>query len=47
METNYSKWRPIDRWEKIQTILYAVDQVMIAKSEDELQMAVSELNTII
>jgi hypothetical protein len=30
----------------IQTILYADDQVIIAKSEDELQMAVNELNRI-
>jgi hypothetical protein len=30
----------------IQTILYADNQVIIAKSEDELQMAVNELNKI-
>jgi beta-xylosidase len=31
---------------RIQTILYADDQVIIAKSEDELQMAVNDLNKI-
>jgi hypothetical protein len=31
---------------RIQTILYADDQVIIAKSEDKLQMSVSELNKI-
>jgi retron-type reverse transcriptase len=30
-----------------QTILYADDQVIIAKSEDELQMTVNELNKIV
>jgi len=32
---------------RIQTILYADDQVIIAKSEDELQMTVNELNKIV
>jgi hypothetical protein len=33
--------------EKIQTALYADDQVIIAKSEDELQMTLNEQNKII
>jgi hypothetical protein len=31
---------------RVQTILYAGDQVIIAKSEDELQMTVNDLNKI-
>jgi beta-xylosidase len=31
----------------IQTILYADDQVIIAESEDALQIAVNELNKIV
>jgi beta-xylosidase len=31
----------------IQTILYADDQVIVAESEDELQIAVNELNKIV
>jgi beta-xylosidase len=31
----------------IQTILYADDQVIISESEDELQIAVNELNKIV
>jgi beta-xylosidase len=31
----------------IKTILYADDQVIIAESEDELQIAVNELNKIV
>jgi hypothetical protein len=31
---------------KIQTILYANDQILITKSEDELQIALNELNKI-
>jgi hypothetical protein len=33
--------------EVLQTILYADDQVIIAKIEDELQMAVNELNKFV
>jgi hypothetical protein len=33
--------------EKIQTVMYADNQVIITKTEDELQMAENELNKII
>jgi beta-xylosidase len=46
METNHSKWHPRSG-KMIQTILYTDDQVIVAESEDELQMAVNELNRIV
>jgi hypothetical protein len=47
METDYSKWHPIEHWEKIQTMMYVDGQVIMAKSEDDLQMTVNELNKIV
>jgi hypothetical protein len=48
------EWKQTDRngiqptsGKKIQTIVYVDDQAMIGKSNDELQMAVNELNKII
>jgi hypothetical protein len=43
METNHSKWHQTEVREN-DSILYADDQIIIAESEDELQIILNEFN---